>query len=45
MYIYNAAFAQGRFTYASAMGMILAVLTFLISFGVLRSAAKQMLTE
>lgn len=45
MYIYNAAFAQGRFTYASAMGMILAVLTFLISFGVLRGAAKQMLTE
>ncbi|HEY8392840.1 MAG TPA: sugar ABC transporter permease [Capillibacterium sp.] len=45
MYIYNSAFAQGRFTYASAMGMILAFLTFLISFGVLRGAAKQMLTD
>ena len=45
MYIYNSAFAQGRFTYAAAMGMILAVFTFLISLGVLRGAAKQMLTD
>ncbi len=43
MYIYNSAFAQGRFTYAAAMGLILAFLTFLISLYVLRSAAKQML--
>jgi multiple sugar transport system permease protein len=44
MYIYNSAFAQGRFTYAAAMGLILALITFLISLYVLRSATKQMLT-
>lgn len=45
MYIYNSAFAQGRFTYAAAMGLILALLIFLISLYVLRMAAKQMLTK
>src|SRR5690554_400944 len=44
MYIYNSAFAQGRFTYAAAMGLILALITFLISLYVLRNATKQILT-
>ncbi len=43
MYIYNSAFAQGRFTYAAAMGVILALITFVISLYFLRTAAKQML--
>lgn len=43
MYIYNSAFAQGRFTYAAAMGVILAIITFVISLYFLRTAAKQML--
>ena len=42
MYIYNSAFAQGRFTYAAAMGLILAAMTFAISFYFLKTAAKQM---
>ncbi len=44
MYIYSSAFAQGRFTYAAAMGLILAFMTFLISLYILRSATRQMLT-
>jgi multiple sugar transport system permease protein len=45
MYIYNSAFAHGRFTYAAAMGLILAAITFLISFYFLKSATKEMFTE
>jgi multiple sugar transport system permease protein len=44
MYIYNSAFAQGRFTYAAAMGLILALITFIFSLYILRSATRQMLT-
>jgi multiple sugar transport system permease protein len=43
MYIYSSAFSQGRFTYASAMGMILAVMTFIVSLYVLRTATRQVL--
>lgn len=43
MYIYSSAFAQGRFTYASAMGVILAILTCAISLYVLRTASKLIL--
>jgi multiple sugar transport system permease protein len=43
MYIYNSAFSQGRFTYAAAMGIILAVLTCGFSWYVLRSAGRQIL--
>lgn len=43
MYIYNSAFAQGRFTYAAAMGIILAVLTCGFSWYILRSAGRQIL--
>lgn len=43
MYIYNSAFSQGRFTYASAMGIILAVLTCSFSWYILRSAGRQIL--
>jgi multiple sugar transport system permease protein len=43
MYIYNSAFSQGRFTYASAMGIILAVITCGISWYILRSAGRQIL--
>lgn len=43
MYIYSSAFSQGRFTYAAAMGMILACVTFVFSLWVLRTAAKQLL--
>lgn len=45
LYIYNSAFAQGRFTYAATMGIILAGITFLISFYFLRNATKQMFSE
>jgi multiple sugar transport system permease protein len=45
LYIYNTAFAHGRFTYAAAMGLILAGITFLISFYFLRNATKQMFSE
>ena len=45
MYIYSSAFSQGRFTYAAAMGIILAVLTCSFSWYILRSAGKQMLTR
>jgi|SRR5690554_3802034 len=44
MYIYRSAFSEGRFTYAAAMGLILAFITFLFSLYILRRAAKQMLT-
>ncbi|HEY8344208.1 MAG TPA: sugar ABC transporter permease [Bacillota bacterium] len=44
MYIYNSAFAQGRFTYAAALGLILALLTFSFSLYILHRATKQMLT-
>jgi len=43
MYIYTSAFSQGRFTYAAAMGMILACITFIFSLYVLRTATKQVL--
>ncbi|QTL99191.1 ABC transporter permease subunit [Iocasia frigidifontis] len=43
IYIYTSAFQQGRFTYAAAMGLILALITFMISLYFLRRAAKQML--
>lgn len=43
MYIYSSAFSQGRFTYAAAMGLILACLTCLISLYVLRTATRQIL--
>lgn len=43
IYIYTSAFQQGRFTYAAAMGLILALITFMISLYFLRNAAKQML--
>ena len=43
MYIYSSAFSQGRFTYAAAMGIILAVLTCIISLYMLRTASKQIL--
>lgn len=43
MYIYSSAFSQGRFTYAAAMGLILASLTCLISLYVLRTATRQIL--
>lgn len=43
MYIYSSAFSQGRFTYAAAMGMILAVMTFVVSLYVLRTATRQVL--
>jgi len=45
MYIYNSAFVQGRFTYAAAMGLILACITFFVSIYILRTASKQMLTQ
>lgn len=45
LYIYNSAFAHGRFTYAAAMGLILAGITFLISFYFLKNATKQMFSE
>src|SRR5690554_1106724 len=45
MYIYNSAFSQGRFTYGAAMGVILALMTFMVSLYFLRNAAKQMLTK
>lgn len=45
LYIYNSAFGQGRFTYAATMGLILAGITFLISFYFLRNATKQMFSE
>lgn len=43
MYIYNSAFSQGRFTYAAAMGIILAILTCSFSWYILRSAGRQIL--
>jgi len=43
MYIYNSAFSQGRFTYAAAMGIILAVITCGFSWYILRSAGRQIL--
>ena len=43
MYIYSSAFSQGRFTYAAAMGMILACMTCIISLYVLRTATRQIL--
>ena len=43
MYIYSSAFTQGRFTYASAMGIILAVFTCVVSLYVLRTASKLIL--
>ncbi|MGB4638271.1 MAG: sugar ABC transporter permease, partial [Limnochordia bacterium] len=43
MYIYNSAFSQGRFTYATAMGVILAVITCAFSWYILRSAGRQIL--
>lgn len=43
MYIYSSAFSQGRFTYAAAMGMILACVTFVFSLWVLRTATRQLL--
>lgn len=43
MYIYNSAFSQGRFTYAAAMGIVLAGLTCLFSLYILRTASRQML--
>ncbi|SFL72303.1 carbohydrate ABC transporter permease [Halanaerobium salsuginis] len=43
MYIYNSAFSSGRFTYAAAMGIILAIITFLISLYFLKTASRQML--
>lgn len=43
MYIYSSAFSQGRFTYASAMGIILALLTSVFSLYVLRTASRQIL--
>lgn len=45
MYIYNSAFAYGRFTYAIAMGLVLASITFLISLYVLRTASRQLLVQ
>jgi multiple sugar transport system permease protein len=45
MYIYNSAFAYGRFTYATAMGLVLACITFLISLYVLRMASRQLLAR
>lgn len=42
MYIYNEAFYYGDFTYAIAMGLILAGVIFAISFFFLRTASKQM---
>lgn len=45
MYIYNSAFSQGRFTYAAAMGVIMALITFMVSLYFLRNAAKQMLRK
>lgn len=43
MYIYNSAFSQGRFTYAAAMGIVLAGLTCLFSLYILRTASRQMI--
>ncbi len=43
MYIYSSAFSQGRFTYASAMGIILAGLTCLVSWWILRTASREIL--
>lgn len=43
MYIYNSAFSQGRFTYAAAMGIILAALACIFSLYILRAASKQIL--
>lgn len=45
MYIYNTAFYYGSFTYATAMGLILACVTFMISFFFLRAAVKQLQTR
>ena len=42
MYIYNEAFNYGSFTYAIAMGLILAIVIFIISFFFLRSSMKQL---
>lgn len=43
MYIYNSAFAQGRFTYGAAMGIILAGISCIFSLYILRTASKQIL--
>ncbi|MGE5605015.1 MAG: carbohydrate ABC transporter permease [Bacteroidota bacterium] len=45
MYIYTSAFQQGRFTYAAAMGIILACIAFIVSLYVLRAASKQILNQ
>lgn len=42
MYIYNEAFSYGAFTYAIAMGLVLAGVIFAISFFFLRMSAKQL---
>jgi len=43
MYIYSSAFSQGRFTYAAAMGIILAGLACIFSLYILRTASRQIL--
>jgi multiple sugar transport system permease protein len=42
MYIYNEAFAYGAFTYAIAMGLVLAAVIFCVSFFFMRSSAKEL---
>jgi multiple sugar transport system permease protein len=42
MYLYNQAFAYGAFTYSIAMGLVLAAVTFVISFFFLRQSMKEL---
>ncbi len=42
MYLYNQAFAYGAFTYSIAMGLVLAAVTFVISFFFLRQSMREL---
>jgi len=42
MYIYNEAFSYGAFTYAIAMGLVLAAVIFIISFFFMKSSVKEL---
>jgi len=42
MYLYNQAFAYGAFTYAIAMGLVLAAVIFVVSFFFMRQSMKEL---
>lgn len=42
MYLYNQAFAYGAFTYAMAMGLVLAAVIFVVSFFFMRQSMKEL---